>query len=96
MDAVVDPGVIVVGLKEQVTPEIEEQLSAIALVKPPTPAALIMMLAELPRVTDTLGAERFKEKFGPPTEDAGTRLANTLVVLPPVGKFGWLLPPAVR
>jgi len=88
VDGVVDPGVIVVGLKEQVTPESEEQLSAIGLVNPPTPAALIVRSAELPRVTDRLGAERFREKFGPPTEDAGTRLANRLVVLPPAGKFG--------
>jgi hypothetical protein len=96
VDVALDPGVIVVGLKVQVRPEIEEQLSEIGLLNPPTPAALIMRLAEPPGVTATLWAERLKEKFGLPTAAEGTRLANTLVVLPPVGKLGWLLPPAVR
>jgi hypothetical protein len=93
---VVDPGVIVVGLKEQVRPETEEQLSEIGLLNPPTPAALIMRLAEPPGVTDTLLAERLREKFWPVTVAAGITLANTLVVLPPAGKLGWVLPPAVR
>jgi hypothetical protein len=96
VDVEVDPGVIVVGLKAQVRPETEEQLSEIGLANPPTPAALIIRLAEPPGVTDTLWAERLNEKFGPPTVPEGTRLANTLVVLPPPGKLGWLLPPAVR
>lgn len=93
---VLDPGVIVVGLKVQVRPETEEQLKEIGLLNPPTPAALIMRLAEPPGVTDTLCAERLREKFWPETAAAGTKLANTLVVLPPLGKLGWLLPPAVR
>src|SRR6266853_2867466 len=96
VDVALDPGVIVVGLKAQVSPEIEEQLSEIGLLNPPTPAELIMRFAEPPGVTDTLWVERLNEKFGPPTAPDGTRLANTLVVLPPPGKLGWLLPPAVR
>jgi hypothetical protein len=91
-----DPGVIVEGLKAQVRPETEEQFNEIGLLNPPTPAALIMRLAEPPGVTDTLLAERLREKFWPVTAAAGITLANTLVVLPPLGKFGWLLPPAVR
>src|SRR5579864_2917808 len=47
-------------------------------------------------MTVALGAERFNEKSEPATAAAGTRLANTDVVLPPEGKLGWLEPPAVR
>src|SRR3984957_16730317 len=47
-------------------------------------------------MTVALEADRFNEKPGPLTATAGTRLANTAVVLPPVGKLGWLEPPAVR
>ena len=91
-----DPGVIVEGLKAQARPAELEQLSEIGLLNPPTPAALIVRLAAPPGKMDTLLAERLREKFWLPTAAAGTRLANTLVVLPPAGKFGWLLPPAVR
>jgi len=90
------PGVIVEGLKAQVRPEIVEQVSTIGLANPPTPEALIMRLAEPPGAMATLWAERLREKFSLLTEAAGTRLANTLVVLPPAGKLGWLPPPAVR
>ena len=93
---VLDPGVIVVGLKVHVSPVTEEQLKEIGLLNPPTPAALIVRFAEPPGVTDTLWAERLREKFWPETAAAGTTPANTLVVLPPLGKLGWLLPPAVR
>ena len=96
VDVALDPGVIVVGLKAHVRPKTEEQLSEIGLLNPPTAAALIMRLAEPPGVTDTLWAERLKEKFWPVAAAAGITLANTLVVLPPAGKLGWLLPPAVR
>src|SRR5580704_19126336 len=47
-------------------------------------------------MTVALEADRFNEKPGPLTATAGTRLANTAVVLPPLGKLGWLEPPAVR
>src|ERR1700688_1415620 len=53
-------------------------------------------MAEPPVITVALGAERLSEKFEPATAAAGTRLANTAVVLPPAGKLGWLEPPAVR
>ena len=96
VDAVLDPGEIVEGLKAQVRPAPEEQLSEIGLSNPPTAAALIMRLAEPPGAMVTLWAERFREKIWLLTAAAGTRLANTLVVLPPDGKLGWLLPPAVR
>src|SRR5580692_2008018 len=96
VDFGLDPGVIVVGLNAHVRPATEEQLSEIGLLNPPTPAAVIMRLAEPPGVTDTLWAERLREKFWPETVAAGTTPANTLVVLPPLGKLGWLLPPAVR
>ena len=96
MDVAVAPGVIVAGLKPQVRPATEEQLSEIGLLNPPTAAALIVRFAEPPGVTDTLLAERLKEKFWPVAAAEGITLANTLVVLPPDGKLGWLLPPAVR
>ena len=54
VDVALDPGVIVVGLKAHVRPETDEQLSEIGLLNPPTPAALIVRLAEPPGVTDTL------------------------------------------
>ena len=96
VDVALDPGVIVDGLKAQVRPEIEEQLSEIGLSKPPTAAALTMTLAEPPGAIVMLGVERLRLKFWPVTEAEGVRLAKTLVVLPPAGKLGWLLPPAVR
>jgi hypothetical protein len=88
VDVAVDPGVIVVGLKAQVRPEIEEQLSEIGLSKPPTAAALTVTLAIVPGETVTLWVDRLSEKFWPVTAADGTRLANTLVVLPPAGKLG--------
>ena len=91
-----EPGEIVAGLKAQVRPADEEQLSEIGLSNPPTAAALITRFAEPPGATVALCVERLREKFWLPTEADGTRLANTLVVLPPAGKLGWLLPPAVR
>ena len=96
VDVALDPGVIVEGLKAQVRPEIVEHLSEIGLSKPPTAAALIMTLAEPPGATVTLWVERLREKFWLVTAAEGVRLAKTLVVLPPAGKLGWLLPPAVR
>ena len=96
VDVALEPGVIVEGLKAQVRPEIEEQLREIGLSKPPTAAALIMTLAEPPCVTVTLWVERLREKFWLVTAADGMRLAKPLVVLPPAGKLGWLLPPAVR
>jgi len=96
VDVALDPGVIVAGFSAQVRPETGEQLSDIGLLNPPTPAALTMRLVETPGVTDRLWAERLKEKSWLLTAAEGTRLANELVVLPPTGKLGWLLPPAVR
>ena len=95
-DDALDPGEIVEGLKAQVRPADAEQLSEICPLNPPTALALIVRLAEPPAGTVAFGAERFREKSGAPTPAAGTRLANTLVVLPPAGKLGWLPPPAVR
>ena len=95
-DGALEPGEIVEGLKAQVRPAAAEQLSEICPLNPPTALALTITLAEPPGVTVALCAERFREKFGPPAAAAGTRLANTLVVLPPVGKLGWFPPPAVR
>lgn len=82
------------GLKEQVTPAGVEQLGEIGLSKPPTAAALIVTLAVPSGATLTLWVERVREKFWPAAE--GVSLANTLVVLPLVGKLGSLLPPAVK
>jgi len=93
---VLEPGEIVVGLKAQLKPAGAEQESAIWPLNPPTALALIIRLAEPPDATVTLWAERLREKPGLPTAAAGTTLANTAVVLPPGGKLGWLLPPAVR
>lgn len=95
-DDALDPGEIVEGLKAQVRPAAAEQLSEIWPLNPPTALAMTVRLAEPPGATVALWAERFREKFGAPTAAAGTRLANTLVVLPPAGKLGWLPPPAVR
>lgn len=92
----VPPAEIVVGLKEQVRPAGAVQVSVIWLLNPPTAAALTVRFAEPPAVTVVLGAERLREKPGVETAVAGTRLANTLVVLPPEGKLGWLAPPAVK
>ena len=91
-----DPGEIVVGLKEHVNPEGAEQESEICPLNPPTALEPTITLAALPRATVALCAERLREKSGFPAPDAGMTLANTLVVLPPAGKFGWLPPPAVR
>ena len=55
---------------------------------PPAALALIIRFAEPPRATVRLWAERLREKSGLPTAAVGTRLANTLVVLPPAGKLG--------
>ena len=95
-DDALEPGEIVEGLKAQVRPAAAEQLSEICPLNPPTALALTIILAEPPGEIVAPCAERFKEKFGVPTAAAGTRLANTLVVLPPAGKLGWLPPPAVR
>jgi len=95
-DDALDPGEIVVGLKAQLTPAGAAQESMIWPLNPPTALAPIIRLAEPPGMTVTLWAERFREKPGPLTAAAGTRLENTLVVLPPAGKLGWLPPPAVR
>src|ERR1700687_4151161 len=95
-DDPLDPEEIVVGLKAQGRPAGAAQESATWPLNPPTALALIIRLAEPPGVMVTLWAERLREKSGLPTAPAGTRLANTLVVLPPAGKLGWLLPPAVR
>ena len=88
VEVALDPGVIVEGLKAQVSPATEEQLSEIGLSNPPTAAALIVRFAELPGVMDALCAERLREKFWLVTPAAGATLANTLVVLPPLGKLG--------
>ena len=56
----------------------------------------MVRLALPPAGTVALWAERLSAKFGAPVPVAGTTLENTLVVLPPAGKLGWLLPPAVR
>ena len=95
-DDPLDPEEIVVGLKAQVRPAGAAQESVICPLNPPTALAPIIRLAEPPGMTVTLGAERLREKPGLPTAAAGTRLAKTLVVLPPGGKLGWLPPPAVR
>src|SRR5437868_11392303 len=95
-DDALDPGEIVVGLKTQDRPAGAVQESAIGPLNPPTTLAPIIRLADPPGATVTLWAERLREKPGPATAAAGTRLAKTLVVLPPLGKLGWLPPPAVR
>src|SRR5215469_16973717 len=95
-ELVFEPGVIVEGLNAQVSPETEEQLSEIWPLNPPTAAAPMVRFAEPPCVTDTLWVEAFREKFGPLTAAAGTTLAKTLVVLPPLGKLGCMPPPAVK
>src|SRR5579872_53144 len=94
-DAALDPGEIVVGLNAQVTPAGAVQVSEISPLNPPTALALTIKVAEPPAATVALWAERFSEKLGLPAAVAGTRLANTAVVLPPEGKLGWLPPPAV-
>ena len=87
-DDALDPGEIVEGLRVQVKPLGAEQVREIWLLNPPTAAALTFKVVEPPAVTVALGAERLNEKLGPVTAAAGIRLANTLVVLPPVGKLG--------
>lgn len=93
---VLEPGEMVVGLKAQLRPAGAEQVTEIWPLNSPTALALIIKLVEPPGATATLWAERLREKFGLPTAAAGRTLANTAVVLLPAGKFGWLLPPAVR
>lgn len=95
-DDVFEPGEIVVGLKAQLRPAGAEQERVISPLNPPSALALIIRLVEPPGATDALWAERLREKSGLPTAAAGTTLANTAVVVPPAGKLGWLLPPAVR
>src|ERR1700687_1590108 len=95
-DDPLEPGEIVVGLKAQVRPAGAAQVRAIWPLNPATALALIMRLAEPPGATGTFCVERLSEKSGLPTAVAGTRLAKTVVVLPPAGKFGWLPPPVVR
>src|SRR5882724_2942353 len=91
------PAVIVVGLNEQVMPAGATQLRLIGLLNPPTAAAPTMMLAEPPRVTVALWAEKFSVNPGPGAAAAVVMLAKALVALPPGGKLGWLaVPPAVR
>lgn len=94
--AVLDPGEMADGLKVQLKPAGAEQEREICPLNPPAALALTIRFAEPPCATVRLWEERFSEKFGLPTAAAGTRLAKTLVVLPPAGKFGWLPPPAVR
>lgn len=95
-EVVLETGEIAVGLRVQVNPAGEEQVSEIWPLSPPTALALIIKLVEFPGATVVLWAERIREKSGLPTVAAGRTLANTAVVLPPGGKLGWLLPPAVR
>jgi hypothetical protein len=95
-DDVLDPGEIVVGLKTQVRPAGGVQESVICPLNPPAALALIIRFADPPGATVALWAERLRVKSGLPTAAAGIRLANKLVPLPPVGKLGWLPPPAVR
>src|ERR1700691_792869 len=96
-DGALYPGEIGVGLKAQVTAAGAAQESVIWPWNPPAALALIIRLAELPGATVALCAERFREKFGLPTATAGTRLANTAVVLPPAEKLGWVpLPPGKK
>lgn len=91
------PGEIVAGLNEQLRPAGAWQVSEIWLLNPPTLAALTDRVVEAPGATVALDAERLREKLGEVTALAGTRLAKTLVALPPGGKLGWFaLPPAVR
>jgi len=94
-DEELDPGEIVEGLREQVKPAGAEQERAIWPLNPPTALAPIIRLADPPGATVRLWAERLREKSGLPTAAAGRMLANTPVALPPGGKLGWLLPPAV-
>ena len=96
VELAVDPALMVEGLNAQVRPALAAQLREIGLLNPPTAAALTVTFAEPPEARVTLGLERLSEKFALVTAAAGTTLANTLVVLPPAGKFGWLPPPAVR
>lgn len=84
------PGEMVVGLKEQVRPAGAWQVSEIWLLNPATAAALTDKVVEAPGATVALEAERLREKLGEVTALAGTRLAKTLVALPPGGNWvGW-------
>ena len=94
-DEALDPGEMVDGLKAQLNPAGAVQESEICPLNPPAELALTIRFVEPPCVTVALADDRFNEKFGPPAAAAGTRAANTAVVLPPEGKLGWLLPPAV-
>jgi hypothetical protein len=84
VDVVLDPGVMIEGLKAQVRPAAAEQLNETVLLNPPTALALTVRMPELPGMTDRLEDERFREKFWLVTAFAGTRLANTGVVPPAV------------
>lgn len=88
-DAALDPGVIEVGLNEQVTPAgglVQE--SDMVLLKPPTALELIVKLADCPGETVALWADNAKEKSALVAMAAGRRVAKRPLV--------WLAPPAVK
>ena len=87
-EAVLDPAEIVAGLKAHVIPATDEQERLICPLKPPAALALIVRFVDPPAVSVALWVERLNEKSGPVAAAAETRLANTVVVLPPAGKLG--------
>jgi hypothetical protein len=91
-----EPGEMLDGLKVHVRPEGALQERETCPLKPPNALAPIMRFVDPPAETVAVIAERFRVKSGPAAAAAGATLANTLVELPPVGKLGWLPPPAVK
>ena len=86
--AALDPGVIVVGEKAQVTPVGALQLKEMAPLNPPLAVALTDMLVDCPCATLALRGETTNVKSPVLTALAGTRVANK-----PLERVG---PPAVK
>jgi hypothetical protein len=87
--AALDPGAIVAGDEEHVTPAGTcEHDSEIGLLSPPTALAPTVIVVDWPGVRVALCAESVSEKSAVVTAAAGTRIANKPEV--------WLLPPAVK
>jgi len=87
-DEVLDPGVMVEGDNEHVTPEGLVHVSEIGLLKPPTVLAPTVILVDCPADKVALCAETDSEKSALELVEAAVSVANRPCV--------WSLPPAVK
>ena len=87
-DEVLDPGVIVEGDNEHVSPEGLVHVSEIGLLNPPTTLAPTVILVDCPADKVALWGETDSEKSALELVAAGVSVANNPCV--------WSLPPAVK